>query len=1129
MSDLLQRLQIRPIPKKRDVVQVHVAESVLSLPVPDVEGAIDSAATAPVSAVDLDVSAKHGFIVDKTKLGFDRTAFMEKLKQRILVSPKQHVVVPPTDTVKTDTDKSVTKRVKRAVKTGQKIQLKLSKDITKGTLTGTSVERPYGRRTQKVEKEIIAQAMVDSFKLGDAIVHDRTKVEQSDTILAPSYYMNNREVFINFINSLFVPYRDELLEESSKLSCKSQFGGEFSLLTHQKIVRDYLNLYTPYRGLLLYHGLGSGKTCSSIAIAEGMKSTKQITILTPASLRANYIEQLKFCGDMMYKKKQFWEFMDTNEHPEYIDILSQVLSINSDFIKREGGAWMINTTKEANFDALTTEQKASLDSQLNEMMRSKYTFINYNGLRDSHLKTMTRNATINPFDNKVIIIDEAHNFISRVVNKIKQKKMDSLSVKMYEYLMSATNARIVLLTGTPIINYPNETAIMFNILRGHIKTFYIRLDVPMSRKIDTEYFKSLFSNNLSHDYLNYTAHNTTLAITRNPFGYINKWKSKQYKGVALNERGQISDEDFQKEVMSVLQKNAFKIIPGSIQVKNYKALPDDIDEFSKLFFQTGDNTQLTNLNLFKRRILGLTSYFRDIVELMPQYDETTDFHEIKIEMSDDQFAIYEKARQAERKQEEHGKKKRRAKALSNDLYSEDSASTYRIFSRLFCNFVFPADIPRPMPRGEETMDDAIEHANEDILDAVPVEERLANADGEFTMTDTDVLKLEAVEDKDTTYEKRIQSALNKLAENGDKFLSPSGLETYSPKFLHILENILDVDYKGLHLVYSQFRTVEGIGVFKLVLLQNGFAEFKVQKVQGVWKIAIAEEDRGKPTFALYTGTETVEEKEMVRNIFNGTWENVPASIRTELERASSNNHYGEIIKVLMITSSGAEGMNLKNVRYVHLMEPYWHPVRLEQVIGRARRICSHEALLESERNIEVFLYLMTLSDTQKTSDASIELRLKDQSRFTAGNPVTSDETLYEISVMKRDINKQILTAIKEAAIDCVVHNTGSTRNPLTCFTFRKGDADVRSYQPNYATEERDDIRNFDTETITWSGKRFKLGGKTYALRMNPDGSRTDEVYDFESFNMAMKNPGVYPTYMGRFVRKGKKIQIIRDV
>lgn len=43
----------------------------------------------------------------------------------------------------------------------------------------------------------------------------------------------------------------------------------------------------------MYHGLGSGKTATSIAIAEGMKDSKRVIIMTPASLRANYVEELK--------------------------------------------------------------------------------------------------------------------------------------------------------------------------------------------------------------------------------------------------------------------------------------------------------------------------------------------------------------------------------------------------------------------------------------------------------------------------------------------------------------------------------------------------------------------------------------------------------------------------------------------------------------------------------------------------------------------------------------------------------------------------------------------------------------------------------------------------------------------
>ena len=109
-------------------------------------------------------------------------------------------------------------------------------------------------------------------------------------------------------------------------------------MTHQKIVRDYINLYSPYRGLLIYHGLGAGKTCASIGIAEGLKENKQVIIMTPASLRRNYINELKTCGDKLYRMNQFWEFITTND-PSQITALSIALSLEEKYIKSKGG-WL---------------------------------------------------------------------------------------------------------------------------------------------------------------------------------------------------------------------------------------------------------------------------------------------------------------------------------------------------------------------------------------------------------------------------------------------------------------------------------------------------------------------------------------------------------------------------------------------------------------------------------------------------------------------------------------------------------------------------------------------------------------------------------------------------------------------
>ena len=193
----------------------------------------------------------------------------------------------------------------------------------------------------------------------------------------------------------------------------------------------------------------------------------------------------------MYKKNQFWEFIsitDFNDDREQIvNSLSQALSLPVDYINKNKGAWLMNVTKPSNFDSLDSSQKTSLDAQLNQMINAKYKFINYNGLRNDSLRKLTNNYSINPFDNAVVIIDEAHNFIGRIVNKMGRS--DTLSGKMYEYLMNAHNAKMVLLSGTPIINKPNEIAILFNILRGKIKTWSFKLNIKNDKRVDKEFFK----------------------------------------------------------------------------------------------------------------------------------------------------------------------------------------------------------------------------------------------------------------------------------------------------------------------------------------------------------------------------------------------------------------------------------------------------------------------------------------------------------------------------------------------------------------------------------------------------------------------------------------------------------------
>ena len=214
---------------------------------------------------------------------------------------------------------------------------------------------------------------------------------------------------------------------------------------------------------------------------------------------------------------------------------------------------------------------------------------------------------------------------------------------------------------------------------------------------------------------------------------------------------------------------------------------------------------------------------------------------------------------------------------------------------------------------------------------------------------------------------------------------------------------------------------------------------------------------------------------------------------------SSNNFSGEIIKIFMITASGAEGISLHNVRYVHLIEPYWHPVRLEQVIGRARRICSHKNLPKEEQTVDVFLYLMTFSKSQMESDDSIELRLKDRSKIDNLTPLTSDQALYEISNIKEDINKSILKAVKESSIDCLLYLKSGNKENLKCFSFGSPSPEKLSYQPSIDNEEDDSISQGNRREENLKAKKIKIEGIDYAY--DPTSGK---VFDYKSY--LAKNP-----------------------
>jgi hypothetical protein len=514
---------------------------------------------------------------------------------------------------------------------------------------------------------------------------------------------------------------------------------------------------------------------------------------------------------------------------------------------------------------------------------------------------------------------------------------------------------------------------------------------------------------------------------------------------------------------------------------------------------------------------------------------------------------------------------------SGDGVYDDVSSTYRIFSRAFCNFVFPPSIRRPLPGDDGTAATEIEksaalghmpdagamgdaHETAEML-AARIARTMESGGGagagaakrgrkskgsgaaaaatgadEPEKMDENMLDGEVADDSDddeemvitgehsdavaavmagtskkqsaaaskkeyvAQYQASITKAIRDLKVSAGSFLIPEELATYSPKFLHLLQNILDKQHVGLHLVYSQFRTLEGIGIIKLILETNGFSQFKINKSStGDWTIDMTPEEQERPCFALYTGTETPEEKEIIRNIFNSKWKNVPKTITDQLNARTTNNMFGEVIKILMITASGAEGINLRNVRYVHITEPYWHPVRTEQIIGRARRICSHIDLPEELRTVDVFLYLMRFTARQVATenDESLNIRMHDKSKTDGTTPMSTDQSLYEISNIKERITRQILTAVKESSFDCMIHANAGAKERLQCYSFGMGAGEEKlAYEPNIASEQDDKTRKLNESEKKVTLRKLVVNGKEYA-----EDADTHIIYDMELYKM----------------------------
>lgn len=486
--------------------------------------------------------------------------------------------------------------------------------------------------------------------------------------------------------------------------------------------------------------------------------------------------------------------------------------------------------------------------------------------------------------------------------------------------------------------------------------------------------------------------------------------------------------------------------------------PKSEAQFNQLYVSSTGYETINDVrkNNFQRRIMGLVSYY---VGSTPDLFATKKIDYVDVDMSEYQEDIYSYYEDIEDKME----KKRRGKS---------GPTTYKSYTRQACNFVFPpmaqgmTGESRPRPHAFKLSSkeaDKLERSNMKDIEKgsdkyFSVQNYMKAIDG-FVDTFDNYLADKMSNDKKNGY--TIVEDIKKFHQtyNGDfsKFVKKESkksqlfeaLHTCSAKMLNIVFNILKSP--GPALVYSNYVLMEGLQIFKIYLKYFGFSGFK-NTTTGVDDFRYIE----------YHGGIKMEERKLALESFN-----------------HPDNKYGRLVKLILVSPAGSEGLSLLNARQVHIMEPYWHETRIEQMIGRAVRMCSHKSLPMAERHVDVFRYK--------------SIRHK-KAKWTA------DQQIEDIARSKQSLIQSFLNVVKEVAIDCVLFkNHNMLDQEYKCFKFEEPSLFDDQIGPAYKDDIYDDLKiDNGSNSVNATNMRIKVI-KIRAVKQLTKGGDNEEIkYSKES-------------------------------
>ena len=221
-------------------------------------------------------------------------------------------------------------------------------------------------------------------------------------------------------------------------------GSDFKLQSQQIFLKNFISESTPYRGVFIWHGTGTGKTCASIVIAERFhrrveETSKRVLMIVNRTIQNEF-----------YKTIFNFEKEASKSSRQVVQCTGSTYKLGSDSKYLSSKKQEVHITKMIkDIYEITTK-----DSLRNKLLKET----GWDGIKET-INDNIKNKIKEIYSDRVIIVDEAH-------NRVGSSGLDMSVPTILEAIVSyANNIRLILMSATPMVNSNDDIIFPLNLLR----------------------------------------------------------------------------------------------------------------------------------------------------------------------------------------------------------------------------------------------------------------------------------------------------------------------------------------------------------------------------------------------------------------------------------------------------------------------------------------------------------------------------------------------------------------------------------------------------------------------------------------------------------------------------------------